>query len=291
MTDNLINPFIIYWDVNPSASDDDILRICNELVEAKIFVLDLRDLSSPLSNAANKILGRLEKEQVRIKLNVNKDILGEPAERLRGVQVFIQFERLEQFRSSLDDVLRLINQGYSIGVSFDLDEINFSDLPNFISLCIDYNIENIRIPIQRADDKKIFYPDAESAGRTSADLNKLDMEKLNLSIHDPFLWKLLHKEDNPNEDRCNGAKTMMYISKDLDVTPCPVMPFLLGNLHEMSMKEIISSEKRRRVREELAMSPGECVPCNVADKCKGGCRGRTYVLFRIFDKKDPACLI
>lgn len=291
MTSNLISPFIIYWDIEPKASEDDILRICKELADAKIFVLNLRDLSSPLSEAAKKVMDRLKGEQIKIQLTVGQDILWEPMEGLRGVQVFIQFERLEQIRSSLDDILILVNRGYSVGVSFDLNKDNFRELPDFISVCTENSITDIAFPIQRADEGEIFYPDHESARNVSEDLRKLDMETLSLSVHDPFLWKLLHDKENPNENGCNGAKTMMYISKDLEVTPCPVMPFPLGNLREISLKEIFSSAKRRIVREELSMSPGECIACDIANKCKGGCRGRTYVLFRIFDKKDPACLI
>ncbi len=291
MKNNLINPFIIYWDIGPSASEDDIQRICNELVDAKIFVLNVRDLSSPLSDAAKKVMDRLKSEQNKIQLTVGQDILGEPMDGLRGVHVFIQFERLEQIRSSIDDILKLVNKGHSVGVSFDLNKDNFRELPDFISVCIENGITDIAFPIQRADEGEIFYPDHESVCNVSEDLRKLDMEILSLLVHDPFLWKLLHDKENPNEDGCNGAKTMMYISKDLDVTPCPVMPFLLGNLRKMSLKEIFSSDKRRVVREELSMSPDECIACDIANKCKGGCRGRTYVLHNMFNRQDPACFI
>jgi GeoRSP system SPASM domain protein len=84
---------------------------------------------------------------------------------------------------------------------------------------------------------------------------------------------------------------MIYISGDLDVTPCPIMPYSMGNLSGTSLHEICSSEKRRQVRVELSKTPQECVSCNIAAKCRGGCRGRTYVLFSKFSKKDPACLI
>ncbi len=291
MTANLINPFIIYWDIDPSASESDILRICNELAEAKIFVLNLRDLSSPLREAAKKVMDRLKSEQIKIHLTVSQDILGEQMEGLREVHLYIQFERLEQFRSSLDDIMKLMNQGYPVGVAFTLNKENFSGLPDFVSLCIENGITDITFPIQRAYEGEIFFPDHESASRVSENLRKLDMETLNLSVHDPFLWKLMHDKENPNEDGCNGAKTMLFISKDLEVTPCPVMPFFMGNLHETSLKKIFSSEKRLMVREELSRSPGECVSCEIANKCKGGCRGRTYVLYNMFKKHDPACFI
>jgi GeoRSP system SPASM domain protein len=291
MTANLINPFIIYWDVNPALSEDDILRICGELVDAKIFVLELRDLSSPLSGAAKIVLDRLKSEQIKINITVGKDLHAQSIEALGGLQVFIEFDSFEKFQFSLDEILDRINQGYTIGVSFSINKTNFSELPAFIASCIENSINNIRFPIQRADDKEIFCPDPEDSRRLSGELNKLDMGSLDLSIHDPFLWKLIHDKDNPNEDGCNGAKTMMYISGDLDVTPCPIMPYSMGNLSGASLKKICSSEERRQVRMELSKLPQECVSCDSAGKCRGGCRGRTYVLFNKFSRKDPACLI
>jgi GeoRSP system SPASM domain protein len=291
MNDNLINPFIIYWDVNPDLSENDIFRICSELVDAKIFVLELRDMSLPLSDVVSTILNRLEREQIKVKLTANSGVLQQPLEWLKGIRIYIEFDSFDKFQSSLDDILDRINQGFTIGVSFSINKTNFSDLQAFIALCIEKNINNIRFPIQRADEKEIYYPAPEDSRRLSEDLNKLDMENLDLSIHDPFLWKLLNKKDNPNENGCNGAKTMMYISRGLDVTPCPIMPYSMGNLSGTSLKEICSSEKRRQVRMELSKPPQECDSCDIAEKCRGGCRGRTYVLFNKFSKKDPACLI
>ena len=89
MTANLINPFIIYWDVNPALSEDDILRICGELVDAKILVLELRDLSSPLRGAAKIVLDRLKSEQIKINITVGKDLHAQSIEALGGLQVFI----------------------------------------------------------------------------------------------------------------------------------------------------------------------------------------------------------
>ncbi|MBW1869445.1 MAG: SPASM domain-containing protein [Deltaproteobacteria bacterium] len=286
--EKLINPLIVYWDITPDLSDDDIvLRICGELADTGIFVLDLRDMLPKQGGVTEQILKRLSKEQIKIKLTTDSSVLLQPVELLKSAQLFIEFDSVEQFRSRLGDLLDSIKKGYVTGVSFAFNSRNFMELPGFISLCIDNNIENIRIPIQRAYEREVFYPDQD---KLSEALDKLDLEQLNLSIHDPFLWKMFYKKENPNEDGCNAAKTMMYISKDFEVTPCPIMPISMGNLRETSLKEIFSSMKRQDVRNKILLEPDECGACSLLDKCRGGCRGRTYVISGSLNKKDPACL-
>ncbi len=164
------------------------------------------------------------------------------------------------------------------------------ELPEFISLCIDNKIENVSIPIQRAYDGDVFYPGPDDARKLSEALDRLDLEHLNISIHDPFLWKMFHGKENPNEDGCNGAKTMMYISKNFDVTPCPILPVSLGNLCTKTLKEIFSTEKRKQIRGTLSKPSHECLDCKLRNGCKGGCRGRVYVQYGNFERRDPACL-
>lgn len=288
--EQLINPLIIYWDINPDQSGDDIaLRICDELVDTGIFILYLRDISPEQDGVTDKILNRLDKEQIKIKLTTDSSVLSRHAGSLKGAQLFIEFDSVERFKSSLDDLLGGIEKGYAAGVSFDLNSSNFMELPEFISLCIENKIENISIPIQRAYNGEVFYPEPDDARKLSEALDKLDLEHLKLSIHDPFLWKMFYKKDNPNEDGCNGAKTMMYISKDLEVIPCPIMPIPMGNLRDTSLKEIFSSMKRQEIRDQILLEPDECAACDLLAKCKGGCRGRTYVISGSLNKKDPAC--
>jgi GeoRSP system SPASM domain protein len=105
------------------------------------------------------------------------------------------------------------------------------------------------------------------------------------------MWELFHGKENPKEDGCDGAKTMMYISENFDVTPCPIISVSLGNLCTATLKEIFSSEKREQTRKTLSKHPQECRDCKVLNRCKGGCRGRAYVQYGNFDKQDPACLI
>jgi GeoRSP system SPASM domain protein len=294
MFNNLINPFIIYWDVNPDTFDDDIaLRICDELVETKIFVLNVRDLSVPLNDGTINILKRLSSKQIRINLTAKSEALEQlhiqEMKKIELAKLYVEFDLFEDLQSSVTRISDWINHGFPVGVSFYLHGKNFKEIPSVLSLCIENNIKDVKFPIQRAGAEKIVYPDSETARWLSEELKRLPLENLRLTIHDPFLWKLIYEKDNPNEEGCNGAKTMMYIDGNYDVTPCPILPVSMGNFRRLSLKEICSSEKRRELRKDLSTPPEECNSCSIVNKCNGGCRGRAYMVFRSFDKLDPAC--
>lgn len=291
--DTLINPIIIYWDIDTSASDKDISGVCNEIVGAGIFVLNLSDHCVPLNKNTFRILDRLGGEKIKINLSVSSSVPEESMDIIRDAAVaklYIDINSCEELKNSLEIIKRIKNEGWTTGVSFALDKNNFQDIPELLFMCIDNQIEDITFPIRRYDDGNIYYPDAEESGWLVNELKKTDIVNLNLSIHDPFLWRLFYSKENPDEEGCNGAKTMMYINKNLEVTPCPIFPFVIGNLRDSSLQDIFSSEARRKVRTEISIAPLECNSCRILSKCKGGCRGRAYTLFKGFDKKDPACL-
>jgi GeoRSP system SPASM domain protein len=288
----LINPFIIYWDLEPDTSVDDnlISRICEELIAAKIFILNLRDLSGLLSERTVKIIQKLNNSQIKIELSVGSKIFEHPSlmDIIKVEELFIEFRSSEELSASIGNIKEYIDQRYSVGVSFYLSRKNFQQLPEVISQCIKNNIDKLTLPIQRAN-QEIFYPDLEAAQWLSEKLRQIDLKSLNLTIHDPFIWDLFYNRENPNKEGCNAARTMMYISENFDVTPCPILNVSLGNLREFFLEEIFSSEKRVHVRKELSTPPEECNSCEKVNTCRGGCRGRTYTIFGHYNKPDPGC--
>ncbi|MBI5675386.1 MAG: SPASM domain-containing protein [Nitrospirae bacterium] len=283
--DNLIDPFIVYWDINSSRhSDDVIFNICDELIKRKIFVLNLRDLSNPVSATVCGILDKLAGSNIKIRLTVNHDSLEKPMIRNlleRRISLFTETDSVEKFLSVPGNIIG--------NVSFSLNKKNFHEIPAVISFCIKNRIKELEFPIQRAEEGEIFYPAHSEVDQLAHALKEIPLELLKLTVHDPFLWKVFFTREHLEGMGCNGANTMIYIADNLDVTPCPLLPVTLGNLCSEALKEIFSSVKRRQIRKELIAPPYECRECAIVDNCKGGCRGRAYILLETFDRKDPAC--
>jgi len=292
----LTTPIVVYWDLNPqsSVSPHIIQRICRDLVDNRIFILNLWDSSSDdISSESVLILEKLSNENINITLTINHSALRSlnmkdfmPAIK----KILIKTESLNELVSITDEMQAKKADTLPIEISFVLSEMSFMNMPDVLRFCLKAGIKDIHFPIQRPKEgKKIFWPDAEKSYWLSEKIKDLQTNSLNMTIHDPFLYKIFHGGINQNELGCQGANTMIYISDNLDVTPCPVLPITLGNLNYATMKEILSSESRYKIRALLTALPKDCEMCKDALQCLGGCRGRAYVIKGSIDYKDPAC--
>ncbi len=293
MINTLLNPIIIYWDLSPAETDDALnVRICDELLRARIFVLNLRDTSGEISETAMVILSQLKGRQLKINLTVMAGCLEDEALedilRMDNVRVYIEFNTANELNASADRLNILREKGLDVGVSFYLSRENWKDLPAVTLCCGQNQIKELKIPIRRASDGT-FYFSPEETMRISGELEGIDMSKLKMTIHDPFLWELFHGRENPNEEGCNAGRTMMYIDENYDLSPCPIMPVSLGSLRDSSLQELFVSEQRKQVRKDLAITPLDCTVCTKSLLCKGGCRGRAFIVHHTFNYQDPAC--
>jgi GeoRSP system SPASM domain protein len=293
--DELGVPLIVYWDINPQLPIDPqiIRRICDNLLTNRIFMLNLWDPSSYLSAGASIILECLKNENINISLTVHHSVLNAldftnflPALK----KILIQCDSIEQLSPITEKLQARKTNKFLIGISFPVSNQTFENIPDALSLCVKAGTKDIYFPIQRPEeDRKIFWPDTEKRRQVSEKVKSVVTDGLNIIVHDPFLWKMFNRTGNRNERGCQGGNTMVYISGNLDVTPCPLLPIVLGNLESTTLTAIFSSYERQQIRRQLSISPQECGKCDEINECKGGCRGRAYAAHKTFDKRDPAC--
>lgn len=293
--DELGAPLIVYWDLNLQLPIDPqiIQRICDNLIANRIFILNLWDHSSCLSAETFIILECLRNENINISLTVYHSVLNAldfrnflPALK----KILIQAESFEQLASIIDKIQFKKTETPSVGISFAISEPTFKNIPDVLRLCSKTGINDIHFPIQRSTgEQKIFWPDKEKFYWLLEESKNLKTDGLNIIIHDPFLWKIFNRGVKQEEKRCQGGNTMVYISGNLDVTPCPLLPIVLGNLKSATLTEIFSSFERQQIRRQLSIPPHECEKCDKLNECNGGCRGRAYLIHKTFDKRDPAC--
>ena len=89
--------------------------------------------------------------------------------------------------------------------------------------------------------------------------------------------------------RCTTCSTdvrnrPITISYKGDVRFCNHSPFVLGNIHERSLKEILEDEV---LMKRYSGVPEECSSCKLFSRCKGGCRAASEQVFGTFDRMDP----
>jgi len=292
---NLGAPIIVYWDITPllHIKPNIIQRIYDDLLSNKIFILNMWDSSPSLSTECSIILKKLKDKDININLTVSYSalVISDLKNFMPALKkILIQVESFEQLASIIDKIQFKKTETPPVGISFTISEPTFKNIPDVLRLCSKTGINDIHFPIQRSTgEQKIFWPDKEKFFWFLEESKNLKTDGLNIIIHDPFLWKIFNRGVKQEEKRCQGGNTMVYISGNLDVTPCPLLPIVLGNLKSATLTEIFSSFERQQIRRQLSIPPHECEKCDKLNECKGGCRGRAYLIHKTFDKRDPAC--
>lgn len=286
-------PIIVYWDIKPLSdrSPQTIHAICDDLVKNKILVLYIWDPSPALSTTSKTILEKLKNEHVNITLTVPYSALKSFDEKKfmpALKKILIHYENLDQLISGLKEIKHI--EALPIGIAFSVNNGTYRCIPDILKLSLEAGIKDIHFPIQRPkSDQDIFCPDDEITSWLSNEIKDIKTDNLHINVHDPFLWKIFNDNATENTDGCQGANTMVYITDGLTVTPCPLLPLLLGDLKLSTLTEIFLSDKRQQARERLSAPPNDCIDCEKLNSCIGGCRGRAYIMHKTFNKKDPAC--
>jgi GeoRSP system SPASM domain protein len=292
---DLARPIRIYWDLPVGSSDSDLcVKVCDDIVEIKILFLSLRDTASATSQCCIKVIDALRGRNIGLSLAASGSALTPAlAGRLAGLSV----KKLLAEASSLNDVRSLIEntggdgkEDLPLGISFEVGQGNYRELPEVVSFCMNNGIRDLVFPIQRLETgKDFFYVGKREREEISRRLGGMDHSMIQMTIHDPFLWDVFFPNTDYHEGGCQAANSMLYISPSYKVYPCPAMPLELGDLHETSLREIVLSGKKKQLRNSLLSPPGECSACDRAGKCLGGCRGRAYAMTGSLNRCDPAC--
>jgi radical SAM protein with 4Fe4S-binding SPASM domain len=110
----------------------------------------------------------------------------------------------------------------------------------------------------------------------------------------PFFRRILYTLDpqspllqNYAHGSCPAGKAYCRIMPEGDVTPCPYMPLVAGNLRRQSFAEIWQSAEVFETLREPQLG-GRCGTCEFTRIC-GGCRCRAYATYDNYLAEDPAC--
>lgn len=290
-------PVRVYWDLSsiPHNSKIDYLRICEEIIEIKILKLDLLDTGPLLSHTCIRILEKLMNENIAVSLTMSSSALNPLAiallSNLNVKALFIEVASFDELRSSVERINQHNGAIVPVGISFNLVRNNYKDLPEILSFCLNREIKYFVLPMQRLiKSTDCFYLDGNESEDLALKLNRINHENMKLTIHDPFLWRIFYPLGQFPEGSCQAANSMVYISPDINVYPCPSMPVNLGNLMVKTLKEILLDESKKELRKHLIKPPEGCIYCEELSKCMGGCRGRSYVLKNSLNEPDPACI-
>ena len=87
---------------------------------------------------------------------------------------------------------------------------------------------------------------------------------------------------------CMAGSQYCRITPQGDVTPCPYMTVVAGNVREQSFREIWETSPVLRQLRDSSQLKGRCGVCEFKELC-GGCRCRAYAAYGDYLHEDPAC--
>lgn len=87
---------------------------------------------------------------------------------------------------------------------------------------------------------------------------------------------------------CMAGTQYCRITPEGDVTPCPYMTVVAGNVLERSFTEIWQTAPTLQELRDPERLKGRCGRCEFKELC-GGCRCRAYAAFGDYLQEDPAC--
>ena len=87
---------------------------------------------------------------------------------------------------------------------------------------------------------------------------------------------------------CMAGTRYCRITPQGDVTPCPYMDVVAGNLRDQSFAEIWQTSRVLLELRDVKRLKGRCGRCEFNEIC-GGCRCRAHAAFGDYLQEDPAC--
>ncbi|MBV7337924.1 radical SAM protein [Chloroflexi bacterium TSY] len=87
---------------------------------------------------------------------------------------------------------------------------------------------------------------------------------------------------------CMAGTQYCRIMPQGDVTPCPYMTLVAGNVREQSFREIWETAPELLKLRDVEQLKGRCGSCEFSKLC-GGCRCRAYAAYDDYLQEDPAC--
>lgn len=106
----------------------------------------------------------------------------------------------------------------------------------------------------------------------------------------PHIYRILYDEGYsipPGTRGCLAGRSYMRIDPQGNVTPCPYMPLVMGNVRDSSLMEIWEDSSHLRFLREGEYK-GRCGFCEYTEIC-GGCRARAFADNRDIMDEDSLC--
>ena len=226
----------------------------------------------------------------------------ERAERLARLEpVFVQVsldgpERIHDairgkgaFDRAMLGIDTLKRHGLTVHVSFTAQRENYRRLTRLALDCRRHKVDKLwfdRVVIPKEEDTEglsLSPGQYASLLRTAGRLNRLGLVSGDRALQ-------FQTCKNGRCYHCGAGGNLLILLADGSVMPCRRLPFVIGNIREASLEEIVSGSAVMRDLRETPI-PDACQNCPHAAACRGGAKCIAQARTGSYKEKDPDCLL
>lgn len=307
-----------YTDQHRRLPDKVVFDIAQDIINLRVFSVILSGGEPLLHPQVYRIIQMLSKGGVQVLLPTNGTLIDETVvECLKesgvgAVQVSIDgkdektHDKLRGvkgvFKKSIEAVKRLIEAGLPVGASTTVSTDNIDEIPDIAFLLSNLGVRTYSMracmPCGRAGpDYKDMAPTPDQWHNALSSIVELRKKITTMEIisMDPLLIPIML--DKPEKvaggfTSCGVGRTGCAIGPDGTITPCAYIEEVAGNITETPLKEIWNtSAVLMKYRSKDTMLGGKCVTCSWNTNCGGGCKARSYGVYKDISRPDPLCWI
>lgn len=198
------------------------------------------------------------------------------------------------FQKSINAIKLGLDEGLRVHVCFTAHRLNFKEIGQVIDFCSELGVRRFNfsrlVPTGRADTILDLSPGEwkETIAVFNAKRKEYDGQ-MDFTTHlaqqilsDPLL------ENQSGFVGCQAGIGQGCIDSVGNVTPCVMLPVIVGNIRQKSFAEIWQSSETIQSLQDRSRLKGWCQNCSHRDKC-GGCRGVAYGYTGDPLAADPRC--
>jgi len=198
------------------------------------------------------------------------------------------------WQASVEALQKARQMGIQTQMDVTLRDENWQDVEGFVELGVKLGVKAVNffflVCTGRAMGSQISVSHYERAIHRIADLILRERRTMVRARCAPHIYRVLHKKGYtlPAGTRgCLAGISYMRVDPQGNVTPCPYMPVVVGNLRQTSLRQIWEeAEVLRQLRKGIY--GGRCGSCEYSEVC-GGCRARAYAETGDLYGQDSLC--
>ncbi len=201
------------------------------------------------------------------------------------------------FDKAIGGIDALKKAGVRVMVSFTAQRSNYRSLPALAEICKTHNVDKLWWD-------RVVEADPKRAKKLSLTTRMFKTTALTAgALHDKYLaetGRALVSCERPmqfigcSEEcfgyACSAGGDMITILADGSVMPCRRLPFVIGNINQRTLSEILSSSTLMAELDQMHC-PTECIGCQYLDRCMGGAKCVTFAATGKLGTRDVNCFI